>query len=110
MACLIVLTTLAADADAAALAETLVTEGLAACVNILPPMESIYRWKNALERDRERQLVVKTVPERLEALRARLADLHPYELPEFLVLEASASPAYLEWVKEQTASPDRSRP
>ncbi len=96
----IVLTTLGADADAAALARTLVEERLAACVNVLPPMTSIYRWKGQLEHDREQQLVIKTTTGRVAALEARLRELHPYELPEFLVLAAAAGAAYGAWVGE----------
>lgn len=96
----IVLTTLAADANAADLARTLVEERLAACVNILPAMTSIYRWKGEIEQDREQQLVIKTSAGTIEALRARLRELHPYELPEFLVLRAAASSAYLTWIRE----------
>jgi periplasmic divalent cation tolerance protein len=96
----IVLTTLGADADAAAFARVLVDERLAACVNILPPMTSIYRWKDAVEQDREQQVIMKTTAGRLAALEARLRELHSYELPEFLVLPASGgSAAYLDWVR-----------
>jgi periplasmic divalent cation tolerance protein len=98
----LVLTTLAAEADAAALGRTLVEERLAACVNVLPIMTSVYRWKGAIEQDREQQLVIKTRPAMLGALRARLRELHPYELPEFLVLEAQGSEAYLAWIDENT--------
>ena len=97
----IVLTTLGADADAAALARTLVEEGLAACVNVLPPMTSVYRWKGAVEQDREQQLIIKTAVARLGDLETRLRMLHPYELPEFLVLPATGgSSAYLTWLRE----------
>ena len=95
----LVLTTLGADADAAALARTLVSEQLAACVNVLPVMTSVYRWKGAIEQDREQQLVIKTAPARLAALEARVRQLHPYELPEFVVLDARASEAYARWVR-----------
>lgn len=95
----LVLTTIGADADAAALARTLVGEQLAACVNVLPVMTSVYRWKGAIEQDREQQLVIKTAPERLPALEARLRQLHPYEVPEFVVLGARASEAYARWVR-----------
>jgi periplasmic divalent cation tolerance protein len=96
----LVLTTIGADADATALARTLLDERLAACVNVLPLMTSIYRWKDAVEQDREQQIIVKTTVECLDRLQARLKELHPYELPEFLVLSASAgSTAYLEWVR-----------
>ena len=96
----VVLTTLGADADATTLARTLVDERLAACVNVLPPMISIYRWKGAIEQDREQQLVIKTTVDRVPALQARLAHLHPYELPEFLVLDAAAGAAYGAWVND----------
>jgi periplasmic divalent cation tolerance protein len=101
----IVLTTMPADSaegriDAVTLGRTLVEEGLAACVNVLPPMESVYRWQGSVHQDAERQLVIKTRGERLDALHARLKTLHPYDVPEFLVLPVSAgSPSYLEWVK-----------
>ena len=99
----LVLTTLGAGADAAAFARTLVDERLAACVNVLPAMTSIYRWKGAVEEDREQQLVIKTTPGRVAALEARFRDLHPYEVPEFLVLPAGGgSAAYLAWVAEST--------
>ena len=94
----IVLTTIGAGADAAALGRTLVEEGLAACVNVLPPMTSIYRWKGRVEEETERQLVMKTTAARVEALEKRLRELHPYELPEFIVLDAAASAAYGQWV------------
>ena len=96
----IVLTTLGADADAAALARTLVDERLAACVNVLPVMTSIYRWQGKVEQDREQQIVIKTSSDRVAALQARLRELHPYDLPEFLVLDAGGSEAYLAWVGE----------
>jgi periplasmic divalent cation tolerance protein len=99
-AAVVVLTTLAADADAVALARTLVEERLAACVNVLPAMTSVYRWKGAVEQDREQQLVIKTAPAQLPALEARVRELHPYELPEFLVLPASGSKAYLDWIAD----------
>ena len=102
MQLVLVLTTLGADADAVGLARTLVEDRLAACVNVLPAMTSIYRWKGGVEQDREQQLVIKTTPEKVPALEARLRDLHPYELPEFVVLNAAASAAYAEWVTEST--------
>jgi periplasmic divalent cation tolerance protein len=96
----IVLTTLGADADAAAIARTLIDERLAACVNILPPMTSIYRWQGKVEQDREQQMIIKTARTRVADLQARVRQLHPYELPEFLVLDATGSEAYLAWVGE----------
>jgi periplasmic divalent cation tolerance protein len=101
----IVLTTIGADADGQALARTLVEERLAACVNVLPVMTSVYRWKGQVEQDREQQLIIKTTPERVQALQSRLHELHTYELPEFLVIGAAAgSTAYLTWVRESVGS------
>jgi periplasmic divalent cation tolerance protein len=99
----IVLTTLGIDADAAALARTLVEERLAACVNVLPAMTSVYRWKGGIESDQERQLIIKTRHTQVAALEQRLRQLHPYEVPEFLVIPASGgSEAYLRWIGEST--------
>jgi periplasmic divalent cation tolerance protein len=98
----LVLTTLGADADASAFARTLVEDRLAACVNVLPAMTSIYRWKGSVDQEREQQLLIKTAANRVEALAARLRELHPYELPEFIVLDAEASTAYAEWIDDST--------
>lgn len=95
----IVLTTLDAEADAAALGRTLVEERLAACVNVLAPMTSVFRWKNVVEAAREQQIVIKTTRDGVAALELRLKELHPYELPELLVLDAWASEAYLGWIQ-----------
>jgi periplasmic divalent cation tolerance protein len=103
MDAVIVLTTLPAAGDAAALARSLVDERLAACVNILPVMQSLYRWQGAVQQDDERQLVIKTWRDRLPALEDRLKSLHPYEVPEFLVVEAGGgSSAYLDWLRSET--------
>ena len=91
----IVLTTFPADGDPEALATRLVEEGLAACVNVLAPMQSIYRWKGAIEKSSERQLLIKAAASHLPRLETRLHELHPYEVPEFVVLPISATtPAY----------------
>ena len=103
----VVLTTIGAEADAVAIARTLVEERLAACVNVLPPMQSVYRWHDAVQLEREQQLVIKAAPANLAALEARLHQLHPYELPEFLVLGAEGSVAYVDWVR---AAHDPSQP
>jgi len=96
-----VLTTLGAQTDAAAFARVLVDERLAACVNILPAMTSVYRWKEAIEEEREQQLVIKTTSDRVDALEVRFRELHPYEMPEFLVIIVNGgSPAYLAWLVE----------
>jgi len=99
----IVLTTVGADFDAVAIARILVEEQLAACVNVLPVMTSVYQWKGKVEQEREQQLVIKTTPSGVGKLAARLRALHPYDLPEFLVLRASASEAYGRWVGESVS-------
>jgi len=97
----LVLTTLGSDADAAALAHTLVEERLAACVNVLPPMTSVYRWEGSVEHESERQIIIKTTRARVDALAARLRTLHPYEVPEFLVIGVNdGAEAYLAWLGE----------
>jgi len=98
----IVLTTLPVQADCAAFAETLVREHLAACVNVLPEMQSVYWWKDKIERDREHQVLVKTTAVRLDEVQARIRALHPYEVPELLVLPVDGGEAYLSWVSQAT--------
>ena len=87
------------------IAQALVEERLAACVAIHGPMISIYRWGGRVQRDTEQQLVIKTTVDRVEALRQRLAALHPYDVPEFLVWTVSGEGPYLEWVRAETAIP-----
>lgn len=99
---LVLSTAPAGDDTAERIGRTLVDERLAACVNIHAPFVSIYRWKGAVERDRERQLVIKTTRARVPALETRLRELHPYELPELIVISTSGgSETYLEWVAQQ---------
>jgi len=85
------------------IAETLVEERLAACVNLLPGVRSVYRWQGELQRAEEVQLMIKTTRDRLDALTARIVELHPYELPEVIAVEvAGGLAAYLDWIGEQT--------
>jgi periplasmic divalent cation tolerance protein len=101
----IVLTTMPDDARADELATTLVNERLAACVNVYPPMSSIYRWRETVERDQERQLVIKTSRHRIGALTKRLKELHPYEVPELIIVAIEGgSDQYLEWLAAQTSA------
>lgn len=100
----IVFTTLPMDADASDFARALIEERLAACVNLLPPMESVYRWEGTIEQDTERQVIIKTARERIVALWERVRDLHPYDVPEFVVLPVvDGNDAYLRWIAESTA-------
>ncbi len=99
----VVLTTLPADADHAAFARALVDDRLAACVSVMPVMDSTYRWAGAVQGDRERQVLIKTTAARVPELARRLRLLHPYEVPEILVLAASGgAEAYLAWLREST--------
>ena len=85
------------------LARALVGEGLAACVNVVPGVTSYYRWKGELQRDAEWLLVIKTSAGRLEALKAALVRLHPYEVPELVALGVEDGlPPYLAWLDEST--------
>ena len=100
---IIVLTTFPAEGDVAVLAETLVGEKLAACVNVLPPMQSIYSWKGVIEKAAEHQLVIKTTRARRDELKTRLKSLHPYETPEFIVVPIiDGSADYLSWLRAGT--------
>jgi periplasmic divalent cation tolerance protein len=97
----IVLTTFPADQDPEPLARALVDERLAACVNVLPVMQSTYRWKGAIERADERQLVIKTRKSLIRELETRIRQLHPYDVPEFLVIPVvDGSVAYFSWLAE----------
>jgi len=85
------------------IATALVEERLAACVNIVPGLRSIYRWEGAIEATDEVLLLIKTLPDRYPALQDRLRELHPYELPELLaVTSAFGLPDYLRWVADET--------
>ncbi len=75
----------------------------AACINLIPGLRSIYRWQDAIQRDAEVLLLIKTTRARYPALQARLPQLHPYELPELVAVEAADGlPAYLRWVADAT--------
>ena len=101
---LVVLSTVGKAEDAERIGRALVERGLAACVNVLPAVTSIYRWKGKVEKDEERLLVIKTRRDRFEALREALVALHPYELPETIVLPIDAGHApYLAWLDESVA-------
>jgi periplasmic divalent cation tolerance protein len=98
-----VLTTLPVDADGPGFAQSLVEERLAACVNLLAPMESVYRWEGNIEQETERQVVIKTSRDRVAMLWERIRELHPYDVPEFLVLPiVDGNDAYLRWVADST--------
>lgn len=95
----IVLSTFPSPDKAAEIAKILVEEQLAACVNLLPSVRSIYRWQGAISDDTETLALIKTTAERYDALAARLVSLHPYEVPELVALSpASGHAPYLAWI------------
>ena len=101
----VVITTVALHDRAKTIAQTLVEEKLAACVNISAPVESVYWWEGKVDHSLEYVLMMKTTASRVDALRERLVELHPYEVPEFVVLPIEGgSEAYLKWIRESTAA------
>ena len=105
MATLLVFTNLPDRAAAEKLADALVERRVAACVNILAPCRSVYRWKNDLQHDEEHPVLIKTTAERYGALEAAIRAAHPYELPEIVAVPVERGlPAYLDWVAAETAA------
>ena len=91
--------------QAASIASTLVKERLAACVNINANIQSVYVWEDELCDDRESTLIIKAAADQIAALRARILELHPYDVPEFLVLDvdlAASHKPYVDWVRGQS--------
>jgi periplasmic divalent cation tolerance protein len=100
---LLVLTHLPDRESAESLARTLVERRLAACVNILPPCRSVYRWNGTVEATDETPVLIKTTEARYAALEAAIRERHPYELPDVVALPVTAGlPAYLAWVAAET--------
>ena len=96
----VVWTTLPDDSDVESFGRTLVSEQLAACVVAGGPSRSVYAWQERVETAGERQVTIKTTASRLAPLEERIAALHPYDVPEFLVLRVQGgSQAYLDWVQ-----------
>jgi len=101
----IVLTTFPADGGAEMVARKLVEVRLVACVNILPVMDSIYRWEGRIDQAREQQVVMKTAHDRVDELKRRLEELHPFDVPELLVLPVTGGgDRYLAWILESVRS------
>ena len=100
---LVVLSTCPDATTAESLGGVLVEESLAACVNVVPGLRSIYRWNDTVQADAEALMIIKTTAARFAALRERLVALHPYEVPEVVALPvADGHHAYLEWVSNAT--------
>lgn len=100
---LVVVTSVATETQALDIAQHLVESRLAACVNILPGVRSVFRWKGKVQHDSEFLLMAKTVPENFERVRAALKELNAYELPEIIGFPADyADPAFAAWVAESS--------
>ena len=105
MSALLVLTNLPDRAAAERIGDLLIENRLAACVNILAPCRSVYRWKGAVQHDEEHPLLVKTTTERYAELERAIRGAHPYELPEIIAVPIEHGlPEYLEWVSAETTS------
>lgn len=99
----VVWTTFPGDSDPAAFSQTLVSERLAACVTTQAGLASVYRWRDNVEAATEYQLTIKTTANRVVELERRVGELHPYDVPEFLVLAVNGGSAtYLEWIGAST--------
>lgn len=100
----LVLTTWPAASDPEAFARRLIDARLAACVHVLPAGASTYRWQGAVESAREHQVIVKTTRAALAALAAEVRAAHPYDVPEWLVLDITAGAAYGDWLRDSVAA------
>jgi periplasmic divalent cation tolerance protein len=97
----LVLSTAGSEEEARKIAHHLVERRLAACVNIVPQIESVYRWQGKMESSREWLLLIKTTAEKFAAVRDAIAELHSYDLPECICLDIEdGSAAYLKWIAE----------
>jgi periplasmic divalent cation tolerance protein len=102
---LLAVSTVAGAEDARRIAHALVERRLAACVNVVPGVLSVYRWKGAVEQESEHLLLIKTRAERLEELREALVALHPYDVPELIAVRIEAGHApYLAWLDESVGA------
>ena len=100
----VILSTAGTEAEASHIARALVESGLAACVNVVPGVNSIYRWEGAVRTDSEWLLVVKTRRDRFDEVRAAIRELHSYEVPEVVMLDiADGDAAYLAWIDASLA-------
>ena len=104
---IVVLTTAGTEEQADTIARGLVEAELAACVNVIGGARSTYRWQGSVTKDVELLLLVKTTADRFEAVRAKIRELHSYELPEVIALPiVDADPAILDWIRDSVAPPE----
>ena len=100
---IVILVTACSEAEAEMIAKVVVEEQLAACVNILSPMRSVYRWEGKVTDDREWLLLIKTRAERFAAIETRVKALHSYQVPEVIALPIMAgTEGYMRWLREET--------
>lgn len=100
---IVVLVTCGSEEEAAKIANSLVEERLAACVNIISPVRSIYRWEGKIWDEREWMLVIKTLKKRFEDLEKKVKSIHSYSVPEIVALPiAEGSASYIKWLEEMT--------
>ncbi|HLX79384.1 MAG TPA: divalent-cation tolerance protein CutA [Burkholderiales bacterium] len=103
---LLVLTNLPDRAAAERLADSLIEQRVAACINILAPCLSVFRWKNDVQHDEEIPMLIKTTVDRYPALEAAIRARHPYELPEIIAVPIERGlAAYLDWVAAESVAP-----
>jgi periplasmic divalent cation tolerance protein len=104
---LVLLCTCSSEKEGRHIAEALVQSKLAACVNLLPGVQSIYRWEGEIERAAEVLLLIKSSADRFDQVRARITELHSYDTPEIIALPITAgSDKYLDWIRRETADAD----
>ena len=105
MNAIVVMTTVSEREAGEKLASALVEAELAACVQVLPPMTSVYRWKGKSQKETEHLLLIKTIQDKWDSLSEFIHKNHPYEVPELIAVEASKiAPAYRQWLCEQLAN------
>jgi periplasmic divalent cation tolerance protein len=100
MSAIVVVTTVGDEEQALLIARELVRRRLAACVNVLPGIRSVFRWQGQIQRDSEHLLMIKTLAAEQEAVAAAIRELHSYELPEILAFPAAAEEPFLAWIRD----------
>ena len=102
----VMMVTAASQEQAALIAHTLVGERLAACVNLVSPIRSVYRWNNEVHDDPEHLVIIKTRANLFSKIEARIREMHSYEVPEVIAISiASGSNPYLDWIFDSTRAP-----
>ena len=105
--CLMVFCTVPSPEKGGEIADVLVAERLCACVNLVKDLQSFYWWEQKIQKDPEALMILKTTPERYEALEQRIQEIHPYTVPEILAIPVlKGSQAYVDWVRAETAPHD----